>query len=72
MGALIYEKVRRFVVHQPTAKSVAVSEKGTTTASELTRYAEGLLELRDERVAAELARLDRAYAQKVLYIVGKG
>lgn len=30
------------------------------------------LELRDEAVAAELARLDRAYAAKIMYIVGKG
>lgn len=30
------------------------------------------VELRDEAVAAELARLDRAYAAKIMYIVGKG
>lgn len=30
------------------------------------------VELRDEQVAAELARLDRAYAAKIMYIVGKG
>lgn len=30
------------------------------------------LELRDEAVAAELARLDRAYAAKIMYVVGKG
>ncbi|KAM7189486.1 potassium transporter domain containing protein [Naviculisporaceae sp. PSN 640] len=29
------------------------------------------VELRDDRVAAEVARLDRAYAAKVMYIVGK-
>ncbi|KAK1758277.1 potassium transporter-domain-containing protein [Echria macrotheca] len=29
------------------------------------------IELRDEKVAAELARLDRAYASKIMYIVGK-
>lgn len=30
------------------------------------------IELRDEAVAAELARLDRAYAAKIIYVVGKG
>ncbi|KAK7703277.1 hypothetical protein SLS64_009254 [Diaporthe eres] len=30
------------------------------------------IELRDEAVAAELARLDRAYAAKIMYVVGKG
>ncbi|KAM7183566.1 potassium transporter hak-1 [Rhypophila sp. PSN 637] len=29
------------------------------------------IELRDDRVAAEVARLDRAYAARVMYIVGK-
>lgn len=29
------------------------------------------VELRDEQVAAELARLDRAYAAKIMYVVGK-
>lgn len=29
------------------------------------------VELRDEKAAAELARLDRAYASKILYVVGK-
>ncbi|KUI57809.1 Putative potassium transporter 12 [Cytospora mali] len=29
------------------------------------------VELRDEAVAAELARLDRAYAAKIMYVVGK-
>jgi KUP system potassium uptake protein len=29
-------------------------------------------EIRDEKVAAELAMLDRAYAHKILYVVGKG
>ncbi|KAK3497415.1 potassium transporter hak-1 [Neurospora hispaniola] len=29
------------------------------------------VELRDEEAAAELARLDRAYASKILYVVGK-
>lgn len=29
------------------------------------------VELRDDRAAAEVARLDRAYAAKIMYIVGK-
>ncbi|KAH7146962.1 potassium uptake protein [Dactylonectria estremocensis] len=72
LGVLIYETVRKFIVRQAAAKSASTSEQETTTASESMGDAEGLQELRDERVAAELARLDRAYAQKVLYIVGKG
>lgn len=33
---------------------------------------QGPVELRDEAVALELARLDRAYAAKIMYVVGKG
>ncbi|TDZ13871.1 Potassium transporter 5 [Colletotrichum orbiculare MAFF 240422] len=69
LGALIYEQVRRFVVRQATAKAATASEQETSTSWEDT---EGPPELRDEKVAAEVARLDRAYAHKVLYIVGKG
>ncbi|OLN93258.1 Potassium transporter 5 [Colletotrichum chlorophyti] len=69
LGALIYEQVRRFVVRQATAKAAAASEQETTTSWEETEVP---AELRDERVSAELAKLDRAYAHKVLYVVGKG
>ncbi|WQF84378.1 Putative potassium transporter [Colletotrichum destructivum] len=69
LGALVYEQVRRFVVRQATAKAAANSEQETTTSWEDT---EGPPELRDERLSAELAKLDRAYAHKVLYVVGKG
>lgn len=33
---------------------------------------QGPVELRDDAVALELARLDRAYAAKIMYVVGKG
>lgn len=72
LGVLIYQEVRKFVVRQAAAKAVAASEPATTTVSDSMGETQGPPELRDERVAAELARLDRAYAQKVLYIVGKG
>lgn len=68
LGMLIYEQVRKFVVREAATKS----EQEATTSSEPTGDVEGQLHFRDERVAAELAKLDRAYAQKVLYIVGKG
>ncbi|GJC83333.1 potassium transporter 5 [Colletotrichum liriopes] len=69
LGALVYEQVRRFMVRQATAKAAAACEQETTTTWE---DMDGPPELRDERLAAELAKLDRAYAHKVLYIVGKG
>ncbi|GKT63000.1 LOW QUALITY PROTEIN: potassium uptake protein [Colletotrichum tofieldiae] len=69
LGALVYEQVRKFMVRQATAKAAAACEQETTTTWE---DMDGPPELRDERLAAELARLDRAYAHKVLYIVGKG
>jgi KUP system potassium uptake protein len=72
LGMLVYEQVRKFVVRQAAAKSVATSEREATTSSEPKGGGEGQLDLGDERVATELVKLDRAYAQKVLYIVGKG
>ncbi|OHW91868.1 potassium uptake protein [Colletotrichum incanum] len=69
LGALVYEQVRKFMVRQATAKAAAASEQETSTTWEDT---DGPPELRDEKLAAELAKLDRAYAHKVLYIVGKG
>lgn len=68
---LIHDQVREFVVRQAAAKSGAASEQETAAASASAGDAEGPPELREESVTAELARLDRAYAQKVLYIVGK-
>ncbi|KAK2014549.1 potassium uptake protein [Colletotrichum eremochloae] len=69
LGALVYEQVRKFVVRQATAKAAAASEQETTTTLD---EPDGPLELKDGRLAAELAKMDRAYAHKVLYIVGKG
>ncbi|OHE98477.1 potassium uptake protein [Colletotrichum orchidophilum] len=71
LGALIYEHVRKFIVRQATAKAAAASEQETTTDGSW-EETEGPVELRDEKVAAELAKLDRAFSHKVLYIVGKG
>lgn len=70
LGALIYEQVRKFVVRQAASKAATACGETTTDAS--WEDTEGPVELRDEKVAAELAKLDRAYSQKVLYIVGKG
>lgn len=62
LGVLIYEQIHKFVMTQVGTKPVAASEQNTTTTSESAGNTEGL----SERVAAELARLDRAHAQKVL------
>ncbi|KAI3550534.1 potassium uptake protein, partial [Colletotrichum filicis] len=70
LGALIYEQVRKFVVQQAASKAATACGETTTDAS--WEDTEGHVELRDEKVAAELAKLDRAYSHKVLYIVGKG
>ncbi|KAK1637548.1 potassium uptake protein [Colletotrichum phormii] len=74
LGALIYEQVRKFVVRQAAAKAAAKAATacGETTTDGSWEDTDGPVELRDEKVAAELAKLDRAYSQKVLYIVGKG
>ena len=71
LGALVYDQVRRFVVSQATTKSVVASDEGAVSTSGSLGNAEGPPELMDERFTTELATLDRAYSQKVLYIVGK-
>lgn len=64
-------------VKQPTVSSSTVAP-GITFASDTAGPRERHIsekhpvELRDEQVAAELARLDRAYAAKIMYVVGKG
>ncbi|KAJ4394795.1 hypothetical protein N0V93_004015 [Gnomoniopsis smithogilvyi] len=128
LAALVYEKVRAFVIRQaqrgeemrlededsassaienvegtsarddstPTATSSSTDARVTsgatvsneplpTTPSMTISFAPDIpgprerhisekhpVELRDEAVAAELARLDRAYAAKIMYVVGKG
>ncbi|KAJ3579906.1 hypothetical protein NPX13_g657 [Xylaria arbuscula] len=94
LAALIYEQVRKFIVHQ--AASTDTSEKTDTSssspeasgvsqgsstsvsenpASETTDKGKqrraGPPELEDAKVRQELACLDRAYATKVSYVVGK-
>jgi KUP system potassium uptake protein len=82
LAALLYEQVRKFVVRQAREK-YGVREKegeGEVEAAVAESVASGgggkqwavvPVELRDEKVAAELAHLDRAYAAKIMYIVGK-
>ncbi|XP_044721491.1 potassium transporter [Hirsutella rhossiliensis] len=77
LGILIYEQVRRFIMKQSAAKPVAANfaaenESGNNVTSGSVENAEDLPEPMNERLEAELMRLDRAYSQKVLYIVGKG
>lgn len=124
LAALIYEKVRAFVIRQavrgealrhedgddsassaienvvgrdaldprstspaPATNTDASDASGTATTSGLSiSFAADAtsgprerhisekhpVELRNEAVAAELARLDRAYAAKIMYVVGKG
>lgn len=98
LAALIYEKVRGFVIRQARvdleddgldvldksrkAPSVKNGESGLDseeqTSSGATESSQQPIdekrtpiELRDESVAAELARLDHAYAAKIMYVVGK-
>ncbi|KAK3309809.1 potassium transporter-domain-containing protein [Chaetomium strumarium] len=57
-----------------TTKVPAAEEACTTTSSGGNNAGNAATlppELRDEELAAELARLDRAYAAKIMYIVGK-
>ena len=113
LAALIYEKVRSFIIRQAArgeeirredpslsgdSGSQATQRSGienveaaSATGADITpappssddpsgsggprerHISEKLpIELRDEAVAAELARLDRAYAAKIMYVVGKG
>lgn len=119
LAALVYEKVRSFVIRQAARGEELRREDGTDSDSQGTHRsgienAEGdpplfetdttlditsanstsadvntdtttstgprgrhisekqPIELRDDAVAAELARLDRAYAAKIMYVVGKG
>lgn len=95
LAALIYEKVRGFVIRQARsdmeddtfdnsrrAPSVKNDETGqeseeqtssgvTESSQQPTDEKRTPIELRNESVAAELARLDRAYAAKIMYVVGK-
>ena len=102
LAALIYDKIRTFVLRQAqqreTARegdgknpgeggsaaglsglsSAALSEVasdrhpgGHSVAPEKNDAGSVPIELRDVEVAAELARLDRAYAAKIMYVVGK-
>lgn len=117
LAALIYEKVRAFVIRQAGERGEAMrreddaSDSGASHATQRSgiENVEGVftvpevpgstgadvnitaattttsgagprerhvseklpVELRDEAVAAELARLDRAYAAKIMYVVGK-
>ncbi|KAK3382699.1 potassium transporter-domain-containing protein [Lasiosphaeria ovina] len=58
---------------QPVADATESSSASTGNGNLKKRPLAALppLELRDSAVAAELARLDRAYAAKIMYIVGK-
>lgn len=57
----------------PTTPSMTISFAPDSTGPRERHITEKHpIELRDEAVAAELARLDRAYAAKIMYVVGKG
>ena len=100
LAALIYDRIRKFVVRQAQQRDTVrpgdgdgserqKEEGGSTTAlsgaappdmhqrrpsgaPEPHSYRSNIpIELRDAEVAAELARLDRAYAAKIMYVVGK-
>jgi KUP system potassium uptake protein len=82
LAALLYEQVRKFIVRQAREKYGVREKEGEGEAAEAESVASGggggkqraavvPVELRDEKAAAELAHLDRAYAAKIMYIVGK-
>lgn len=87
LAALIYAQVRESIVRlahehderRPGPGPVASCSDGESGqqkveghgAEQQTGSDKAVPELRDEKIAAELARLDRAYAAKVMYIVGK-
>lgn len=81
LAALLYEQVRKFIVRQAREKYGVREKEGEAEGGEAESLASGVgggkqravvpVELRDEKVAAELAHLDRAYAAKIMYIVGK-
>ncbi|KAK1779470.1 potassium transporter-domain-containing protein [Copromyces sp. CBS 386.78] len=87
LAALIYEQIRRFVVRQAIERARASEKlrtgEDTDCEGEPSHQRESSagacgpdgvqlpMELRDENAAAELGRLDGAYASKILYVVGK-
>ncbi|KAK1829992.1 potassium transporter-domain-containing protein [Podospora conica] len=66
LAALLYEQVRAFVVRQAREKYRVKDEAVGGGGGHVVP-----VELRDEKVAAELAGLDRAYAARIMYVVGK-
>jgi KUP system potassium uptake protein len=58
-------------VANPAQASSKTEEKSLGTTGEKGPVHELPVELRDAEVASELAHLDRAYAAKIMYVVGK-
>lgn len=92
LAALIYEQIRKFVVHQagsgdPSEKTdisppeASGASQGSSTSVSEDPSSEGRgkgkqrrtgpAELEDAKVRQELACLDRAFATKISYVVGK-
>ncbi|KAI1178766.1 potassium transporter [Nemania sp. FL0916] len=89
LAALIYEQVRKFVVHLASAEDFDEKSEGEgadTRAASPSRGSSSALsddgskgkqrqrvpgESADPKVREELARLDNAFASKVMYVVGK-
>ncbi|SPO02054.1 probable HAK-1 potassium transporter [Cephalotrichum gorgonifer] len=72
LSALIYKHVREFAARRTVVKPVAVEVNVTPGSESPVNTNRSSDPVDDEKVADELSRLDRAYAHKVLYIVGKG
>ena len=51
--------------------ATAIPVASTASAPQLGLSRRQTVDVRDERIAAELAHLDRAYAAKIMYVVGK-
>ncbi|KAK4167147.1 potassium transporter-domain-containing protein [Cladorrhinum sp. PSN259] len=63
LAALIYQQVSKSIIKTARQRLRLAAKEGHDKQLPT--------ELRDNEVAAELARLDRAYAAKIMYIVGK-
>ena len=72
LGALVHKLVRESIAHQAVFRPIVTGARDTRSFGSFGR-ADGPLELvGDENLIEDLARLDRAHAHKVLYIVGNG
>ncbi len=83
LASVVYEQIRQYILHEdndtapehggPTLAAGGENDDTPSTESSDFKNAEQkpFTSPKSDRVASELARLDRAFAHKVLYIMGK-